>query len=177
MRRVLFAVATLLLAAAPFLVAEQTRPNFSGTWTFVPPARPVTPAGPGAASVTGSNWSGDPVTITQDAATIAIEYVSRSRAHAPVKLVYNLDESERTNVDRNTLPGKEQRLARAAWRGAQLVLTTVSPIVDGKPTPDSVETTEVLSLETPSTFLIEVTRRSVRQTDSRVLTYQRREGR
>lgn len=120
-----------------------------------------------------SLWGGDPVTITQDSMTITIEYVSGGRAHQPVKLVYNLDGSERTNVDRNSLPESQVRRSRAAWRGAELVLTTITPRLDATGAPDPVETTESLSLESSSTLSVKITRHSKALTDSATAVYRR----
>ena len=127
-------------AATPLPMEAKRIPSFCGTWTFVPQSPP--PVG----QVFQRLWTGDPVTITQDATTITIEYISGSRAHMPVTLVYNLDGSERTNINRNSLPESQARRSRAAWRGAELVLTTITPRLDATGAPDPVETTEVLSL-------------------------------
>jgi hypothetical protein len=145
----------------------QPHPNFSGTWTFVPQSSPP----PGQAFQ--RLWTGDPVTITQDATTVTIEYISGSRAHMPVTLVYNLDGSERTNIDRNSLPESQARRSRAAWRGAELVLTTITPRLDATGAPDPVETTEVLSLESPSMLSVKMTRHSRVLTDSATVVYRR----
>jgi hypothetical protein len=145
----------------------QPHPNFSGTWTFVPQSTP--PAGLAFQRL----WTGDPVTITQDATTIRIEYVSGSRAHMPVTLVYNLDGSERTNIDRNSLPASQARRSRAAWRGAELVLTTITPRLDAAGAPDPVETTETLSLESPTMMSVKMTRHSKVLTDSATAVYRR----
>ena len=72
----------------------------------------------------------------------------------PVTLVSNLDGSERTNIDRNSLPESQARRLRAAWRGAELVLTTTTPRLDATGAPDPVETTEALSLESSSTLSV-----------------------
>jgi hypothetical protein len=110
------------------------------------------------------------VTITQDATTLTIEYVSNSRAHAPVKLVYSLDGSERQNTDKNSLT--PERSSRATWRESHLVLTTVIPRVsEGKP--DPLEITEELALDSSGTLSVQITRRSKLQTDSAVVAYKR----
>lgn len=145
----------------------QPHADFSGTWTFVPQSPP--PAGQAFQRL----WTGDPVTITQDATTITIEYVSGSRAHMPVKLVYNLDGSERTNIDRNSLPASQARTSRAAWRGTELVLTTITPRLDAAGAPDPVETTEALSLESPTSLSVKMTRHSKALTDSATAVYRR----
>ena len=160
-------LALLVAAAIATGAFVQPHPNFSGTWTFVPQSPPP----PGQAFQ--RLWTGDPVTITQDATTITIEYISGSRAHMPVTLVYNLDGSERTNIDRNSLPESQARRSRAAWRGAELVLTTITPRLDATGAPDPVETTEVLSLESPSMLSVKMTRHSRVLTDSATAVYRR----
>lgn len=144
----------------------QSHADFSGTWMFVPQS-------PAPASVFQTLWTGDPVTITQDATTITVEYMSRSRSHQPVKLVYNLDGSERENIDRNSLPNSQTRRSRASWRGAELVLTTIVPRLDTAGAPDPVETTETLSLDSPTTLLVKITRHSKALTDSTTAVYRR----
>lgn len=159
-------LAPLLAAAIASGAFVQPHPDFSGTWTFVPQSPP-------SGQAFQRLWTGDPVTITQDATTITIDYVSGSRAHMPVKMVYNLDGSERTNIDRNTLPASQARTSRAAWRGAELVLTTITPRLDATGAPDPVETTEALSLESPSTLRVKMTRHSKALTDSATAVYRR----
>jgi len=144
----------------------QLHPDFSGTWTFVPQS-------PASGQAFQRLWTGDPVTITQDATTVTIEYVSGGRAHMPVKLIYSLDGSERTNIDRNSLPESQARTSRAAWRGVELVLTTITPRVDAAGAPDPVETTEALSLESSSTLSVNMTRHSKVLTDSATARYRR----
>jgi hypothetical protein len=159
-------IAGLLVAGAMTTLAQG--PNFSGTWTFVPPP-------PSAANEKGptfqQRWSGNPVTITQDAKTITIEFTSNGRAHQPVKLVYNLDGSERINVDKNSL--YPEHSSRAAWRGSTLVLTTVVPARDPSGASKPVEITEELSLESPTVMVVHITRKSPTLTDSAVARYRR----
>jgi hypothetical protein len=159
-------VAILMVALHPG--ALQTRPDYSGTWTFVPPPASQSPG-------LLRTWTGDPVTITQTATTITIEYVSPSRANAPVKTVYNLDGSETRTIDRNSLPASQERVSRASWRGAHLVLTTIVPRVDA-PTgvPDPVAITEVLSLDSPTVLSLQITRASRALTDTATAVYRRR---
>src|SRR5215471_15132339 len=103
----MFARLLVLSTALALSRVAQLPSDFSGTWALVP--QPPSRAGQSFQAL----WTGDPVTITQDATTITIEYVSRGRAHAPVKLVYNLDGSERTNIDKNSVPASEAHRSRA----------------------------------------------------------------
>jgi hypothetical protein len=161
------AAAVALLGSVP-LAAAQTRPGFSGTWTFVPPS-----SAQAADQPFQRTWSGDPVTIDQDATTITIAYVSGSRAHMPVKTIFNLDGSERVNINRNTSqPAGQEQASRAAWQGTKLALTTMVPRVTNG-TPDPVEITEVLSLDSPMSLSVHITRRSKALTDSATAIYRR----
>lgn len=166
MRVLCIAVLAVTLGADPW----QNRPDYSGVWTFVPPS-----ADEAAGQAFLRTWTGDPVTITQTAATITIEYVSRGRANAPVKTVYNLDGSETKTIDRNSLPASQARVSRASWQGAQLVLTTIVPRVDASTgAPDPLEITEILSLESAANLSVQITRRSRALTDSATARYRRR---
>ncbi len=118
-------------------------------------------------------WIGDPVTIEQDGTTITIAYVSGSRAHMPVKTIFNLDGSERINVDRNTTqPAAQEQTSRATWQGTKLALTTVVPR-ETNGAPDPVEITEVLSLDSPMSLSVHITRRSKALTDTATAVYRR----
>ena len=152
------------LSAAPVV---QVYPNFSGTWITVPSTSAS------ASAQAFSSWRGD-VTLTQNETTFTVEYVSNSRAHAPVKLIYNFDGSERKNIDPNSVQPQD-RITRATWQGSKLVLTTVWP---GRQDPAdyraAVETTETLSLDSPTTMSVEIRRRSQNGTATGTLTYRRR---
>ena len=63
------------------------------------------------------------MTITEDAATLAVAWVSYSRAHQPVQVIVNLDGSERCHLDRNSIEPHE-RTTRARWKGLLPVITT-----------------------------------------------------
>jgi hypothetical protein len=164
--------ASILLAgfaiALPPVTRPQVRPDFSGAWTFVPPE-----AAEALKATFLRTWTGDPVTITQTSVTITVEYVSGSRAHAPVTLVYNLDGSERRNVDRNSVSGfPAERPTRAVWQGTRLALTTTAPRTTNGES-DPVVTTEVLSLESPTTMSVAITITSKTLTERALATYRR----
>jgi len=163
--RVVVCVAIWLMTA----LAAQPPPNFTGVWTFVPP-----PAAEASKASVLRTWTGDPVTITQDAKTITIEYVSNSRAHAAVKLICNLDGSQRTNVDLNSSPAlSQERPTRAEWRGRTLALMTTAPrVTNGEP--DPVVITEVLALDSPTTMSVQIERKSKLRTDRATAMYRRK---
>ena len=164
------ALVVALAAALTIAVTDQPRPDFTGVWTFVSP-----PAAEASKASFLRTWTGDPVTITQDATTITIEYVSNTRAHAPVKLIYNLDGSERTNVDQNSGPGfSQERPTRAEWRGTSIALMTTAPrVTNGEP--DPIVITEVLSLRSPTTMAVQIERKSRVLTDTGTAMYRRKE--
>jgi hypothetical protein len=132
----------------------QDRPNFSGEWITVSLVGDETARG----SSVGTDRDGH-MTISQDATTLAIAWVSYSRAHQPVKAIVNFDGSERRYIDRNSIEPHE-RTTRASWLGAQLVITTTwAGRGPGSSFPSPVETEETLSLESASRLKVSVTRR------------------
>lgn len=154
------------MSASIGLVA-QSRPDFSGQWTEVPAAAPLStnaPAGrPDQGTLTlgnmGSGW-GSPVTITQNASQLMLDETVFNRYDAAQQphSVYALDGSETRNsvmLSHTT----QVRVSRTQWDGPTLRITTLYPGMDpstGKPV-----TTEVvhrLSLESPNTLVVEVTR-------------------
>ena len=147
------AFALALLSLAP---SAQDRPSFSGEW--------VATAFVGDATARGFSVGTDRdghMTITQDANTLTVAWVSYSRAHQAVQAIVNLDGSERRFVDRNSVEPHE-RTTRARWAGARLVIMTKWA---GTTNPNSaffqspIETEETLSLESASTLKVQVTRR------------------
>jgi hypothetical protein len=147
--------------------SAQTYPDFSGRWTVDPGTTPLStnaPAGrPDQGRLTlgdmGSGW-GSPVTITQNSTQLIVDQAlfSRYDAAAQPHFVYALDGSETRNEVMISHTA-QVRLSRAAWDGTSLRITTRYPGIDpdsGKPL-----TTEVvhrLSLESPTTLVIEATR-------------------
>ena len=144
--------------------AAQPAADFTGRWTIeTPPAPPATAGAPGAQRPDmGSGW-GPTITIAQDAKQLAIEYVQFSRydLQPPIKLVYMLDGSESKNTVMISHASQVQR-SRAAWDGAALVITTQHTLIDpasGKPV--TAEVTQRLSLQSPTTLVVQVTRAGV----------------
>jgi len=143
--------------------AVQALPDFSGQWTLEAAPAPATPAAGAPAPLPrgdmGSGW-GSPLTITQDAKQLVVEQAlfSRYDLQPPVRTVYALDGSETRN---SVMTGHtaQLRLSRASWDGQTLRITTMYPAIDpasGKAF--STEVTHRLTLESPTTLVIEATR-------------------
>ena len=161
----------IALASAVVLIATtsaQAPADFSGRWTLEVPAIattaavPGTPAAAAAPGDMGSGW-GSPMTIAQDARTLSIEYVffSRYDAMPPLKYIFPLDGAEGRNIV-SMGRGDQVESSRARWEGQALIITTTSRVSDrGAAKPFTVELTRKLSLESPSTLIVEVTRAGV----------------
>jgi hypothetical protein len=145
--------------------AAQTRPDFSGRWATEPepvPTRAGGAGGRGRVGDLGSGW-GSPITITQDANKLTVEYnfFGRGDMQPALRFIYALDGSETKNSVMMGRGIQEQR-SRAAWENDKLVITTSHTFVnpaDGKPL--SMEVKRVLSLESPTALVIETTRAGV----------------
>jgi hypothetical protein len=158
------AIALWLAPAA----SAQAPVDFSGRWTLDAPAIATTPAVPGTPAAAaapgdmGSGW-GNVLTITQDAKNLAVEYVffSRYDLQPPLRFTYPLDGSEARNA---VMLGRGEQVERSkgTWNGSTLILTTTSRVEErsaGKPF--TVEVTRRLSLESPTTMIVDVTRSGV----------------
>lgn len=165
--RLLFACVLGWLAALP--ASGQTPPDFSGQWTLDTPAIattaavPGTPAAAAAPGDMGSGW-GSPLTITQTARQLSVEYAffSRYDAQPPLVFVFPLDGSEGKNVV-NMGRGDQTELSRAKWDGQSLVITTTHLALDRGVDKGAftVQVTRKLTLESPTTLIVEVTRGGV----------------
>ena len=165
MSLVLIALVSLLLPTP----IQSTRPDFSGRWTEVTAAAAGS-AGPGRAAGVpgggrgdmGSGW-GSPITITQSATQLTVEYAffSRGDMQTPLKYVFALDGSETSN--RMMLgSGPQIQVTTASWDGSKLMLKTRYTFTDpgsGKPVPADV--TQTLSLESPTSLVLETSRAGV----------------
>jgi hypothetical protein len=147
--------------------AIQSPTDFSGRWTIESPSTPLSTGAPAgrpdqgrlAVGDMGSGW-GSPLMLTQDATRLIVDQnlFSRYDAQPQPRFVYALDGSETRN---DVMLGHttHSRTSRAVWDGQSLRITTRYPGID----PDSGKafTTEVihrLSLESPTTLVVEVTR-------------------
>ena len=104
----------------------------------------------------GSGW-GSTITIAQDTKRLTVEYAvfSRYDLQPPVTLTYPLDGS----AGRNTVMmgrGEQIESSRAQWNGQ-----TFSVADRGAGRPFTAELIRKLSLESPTTLVVEVTRAGV----------------
>lgn len=107
----------------------------------------------------GSGW-GSPLVITQDAKQLIVDQTlfSRYDAAPALRFVYALDGSESRN---EVMIGHamQVRTSRAVWEGQALRVTTRYPGVDpGSGKPFTIEVTHRLTLESPISLIVEVTR-------------------
>lgn len=136
----------------------QDKPNFAGRWTLE-----AAPAGRGARSGDmGSGW-GSTIAITQEPATLTVEYAffARGDMQAPLKFTYSLTGAETRN---SVMMGRgiQMETSKTQWDGPTLVITTASSFpspADGKPA--TVEVKRTLSLESPTTLVVATTRSGI----------------
>ncbi len=159
MRATTFAAALVLLATS---AAAQTTPSFAGQWTSAPDpaATPAAGRAGGVAPSMGSGW-GSTITITQDVAQLVVEYAffGRGDMQAPLKFTYALNGSPTKN---SVMMGHgiQVQTSRAIWEGQKLAITTTSQIPNpaGSGAPLATEIKQVLSLESPTSLVVEATR-------------------
>ena len=154
-KRVMRLVAALILVSAS--AAAQPPADFSGKWQLVPETSPAANS-PRAVPAIGTGWGSD-ITITQDATTVAIEFVTYGRydMQPPTRLVYRLDGTESKNI-LNTGRGPQEQVSKAAWDKTRLTLTTARTFSDGPSgKPATITTTQTISLESPGTLVVETT--------------------
>lgn len=157
---------TIVLAATLSAgTAAQQRPDFSGRWreaADTAEASGRTRRGPPSPGTMGSGWGSD-LTITQDAATLTVEYMffDRGDMQPPWRFAFALDGSE----TRDTIMmgrGMQERIATAGWRGDELELRIVETYPDAAPgEPTRSEVVRTLRLESPTTMMVETTRAGV----------------
>jgi hypothetical protein len=182
MRRFAFAVTMVALAGAVVAARAQSaqttqagapgRPDFSGRWTTDPdPAVAAPPGGagrgqgPGAGrgrGDMGSGW-GSPITITQDATQLTVQYAffGRGDMQPPLKFAYALDGSETRN---SVMMGRgvQVQVSTSSWDAERLVIATVHTFADpGTGKPVKAEVKQVLSLASPTSLIVETTRAGV----------------
>ena len=157
MTRVFQIVVAVAVSSASLRVAAQQRPNFSGEWANVPEQAPGV-GGP-AVGTMGSGW-GTPLTITQTAnlLTVQYEFFVRGDLQPPLSFRFALDGSETINT---VLMGRgtQKQTSATIWNGNTLVITTKHDFAHpttGAPTVS--ETRQALTLQSPTTLLVETTR-------------------
>jgi hypothetical protein len=170
-------IVLLIVAGAvsrPGAATQQPRPDFSGRWTIesapAAPAAATPAAGPAAPALRpdqqrltpgdmGSGWSSS-LTIAQDAARLVVEQsvFSRYDLFQQPRLVYALDGSETCNavmIGHTT----QVRTSRAEWEGEALRIRSTYPGIDpGSGKAITTDVTHRLSLESPTTLVVEVVR-------------------
>src|SRR5688500_1869644 len=125
MRRILLGISAALLVAAP--TSAQERPSFAGRWTIAVDTAGGGRGGRGGQGGTtadmGSGW-GSPLTITQDATSLTIEYAffTRGDMQPPLRFVYSLSGAETKN---SVMMGRgiQEQVSKTAWDGNRFVIT------------------------------------------------------
>lgn len=158
-----------LVAATPLLVlvsvAVQKPVDFSGTWSVAPTTRAAgvakgsAPPALSAQGDMGSGW-GSEITITQDDAslTVVYTYFHPRDMHPPFTFRYPLNGSAVTHTV-NMGRGPQEQHSKALWVGATIHIATQHRFAnpaDGPPM--TADMSQVLSLESPDTLIIETTR-------------------
>jgi hypothetical protein len=152
--RTVIVLAALLSAGT---LHAQEHPSFAGRWTVAPDSAG---AGRGARpGDMGSGW-GSPLTITQDATTLTVEYAffTRGDMQPPLKFSYSLTGAETKNT---VMMGRgiQEQLSKTKWEGNRLVITTLHPFQDpstGRTM--NAQVMQALSLDSPTTLIVETTR-------------------
>jgi hypothetical protein len=135
-----------MLLAAP-LSAQQV-PDFSGQWQRAD------------GNDIGSGW-GDVITVTQDGSRLQVEYAlfAASDRQPPLRFVYDLEGRETRNSFMMGR-GSQMQTSRAKLVGGSVEITTFHELVaQGRAVQSEVR--QVLSLESPATLVVEVTRLGV----------------
>ena len=131
------------------MVQGATRPDFSGTWTYV---------AEGSTVVQTMNVStrapafGMEFTAKQDADTLTIE---RMTGQTRTTTTYKLDGSETSRMQSGSAGQPDYKVVTtASWTGATITIKTLSePMWQGKPT--KVELTRTIRLEKDGTMVID----------------------
>jgi hypothetical protein len=151
-------LSTLSALAFLFIVssAAQPLPDFSGRWIAVP--EPAATGDNLAAGPLGSGW-GNEVTLTQNATTLTVERAQFSAydMQPPMQFSYTLDGAE-NRIILNMGRGPQETLVKTLRQDASLVITTSYRVPlpdDGRP--ETVEMTQVLSLDAPGSLVVTTT--------------------
>jgi hypothetical protein len=144
--RLLIGALMCMLLTAP-LRAQQV-PDFSGQWQRAD------------SNDIGSGW-GDMITVTQEGSRLQVEYVlfAPDDRQPPLRFVYDLEGRETRN-DFTMGRGVQMQTSRAKLVGGSLeIMTSHELVVQGRALQSEVR--QVLSLESPATLVVEVTRLGV----------------
>lgn len=135
-----------MFMAAP--ASAQQAPNFSGQWQR------------DDQNDLGSGW-GDVITVTQNDSRLQVEcaHFAKTDMQPPLIYIYDLKGRESRN---NVMMGRgvQTQTSHARFNGGKLNITTLHELTyQGKPVKSEVQ--QVLSLESPTTLVVEVTRAGV----------------
>lgn len=188
MRRTTIMLSVAVVVIFAVNIMAQTKPDFSGRWTSeVEPAATAVGGGGQAGAAPGgggqrgggagsgggqrgggrsgdmgSGW-GSHITIAQDASRLTVEYAffTRGDMQPPLKFVYAFDGSETKNT---VMMGRgiQAQTSKTAWDGDKLVITTTHNFdnpASGQPM--KIEVKQTLSLESPTSLVVETTRSGV----------------
>jgi hypothetical protein len=158
-------VAILFIATT---ATAQSRPDFSGKWTVAPlasaPGVAMGSAPPALSALgnMGSGWGSD-ITVTQDARALTVEYTyfHPRDIQPPFKFTYLLNGAPSRNSV-NMGRGPQEQVSTVAWEGDRLAITTIHRFVNPRNGQElTSETRHLLSLESPTSLVIETTRGAV----------------
>jgi hypothetical protein len=153
-KRVMRLAIGVLLWAAPVTAQPQ---DLSGRWQLAPDRNTTTNSARSVPTM-GTSW-GNEISIAQDAATLTIEFTPYVRydMQPPTRLVYRLDGTSSTNTI-NVGRGPQEQTSTAAWDGPKLTITTIRTFTAARgDKPATVQTKQILSLESPTTLVVETT--------------------
>jgi hypothetical protein len=148
-------IALWLCVLSASFVQGTTRPDLSGTWTYVADSSTVVQPMPNVSMRAPS--FGTEFTAKQDAETLTID---RASGETRTATAYKFDGSEtiRTQSGRAGQPDYKV-VTTASWTGATLTIKSVSePVLQGKPT--KIETIRTIHLEKDGTMVIETETRT-----------------
>ena len=139
-------IAAAVFAVATVGFAQGAKVDFSGSYTFVPPAD--APAGGGGGGG-GRGMMAGPMTVVQKGDTLTIE---RTAGENKIITSYKLDGTESVNKQMGRGGNEVEIKSVAKWDGNKLVITSKRPGMDG----NVMETTETWTLDA-GTLTIETT--------------------
>ena len=160
MTKLMTLTALAVFASVALSRAGQPPPDFTGRWTVETAASTAkTPPPASVRGDMGSGW-GSTFAIIQNAKQLVVESLvfTRYDLQPQPRFVYALDGSEtRTTITMGR--GLQVQSSRARWDGPRLVITTVHTFEDPvSRQPQTMDVTQKLVLESPTTLVVEVTR-------------------
>jgi hypothetical protein len=110
MRCIAAALSTVTITLMTAGLTAQTKPSFAGKWIM-------------ESASNGRDGLGRELTITQEANTLTIEYITIGENPVSSKLVYTVDGNENTNTITGRA-GQTKVVSKATWSANTLVITT-----------------------------------------------------